>query len=54
MSLAFRGIIDSINKRQKPKAIIAVHLYGVPYKVDEVRVVADRYGIPILETVQRQ
>jgi dTDP-4-amino-4,6-dideoxygalactose transaminase len=24
-------------------------LYGVPYKVDEVRVVADRYGIPILE-----
>lgn len=43
------AIIDSIAKGQKPKAIIAVHLYGVPYKIDEVRVVADRYGIPILE-----
>ncbi len=43
------AIIDSITKGKKPKAIIAVHLYGVPYKVDEVRVVADRYGIPILE-----
>jgi dTDP-4-amino-4,6-dideoxygalactose transaminase len=43
------AIIDSITKGKKPKAIIAVHLYGVPYKVDEVRAVADRYGIPILE-----
>jgi dTDP-4-amino-4,6-dideoxygalactose transaminase len=43
------AIIDSIAKGKKPKAIIAVHLYGVPYKIDEVRVVADRYGIAILE-----
>jgi dTDP-4-amino-4,6-dideoxygalactose transaminase len=43
------AIIDSIAKGKKPKAIIAVHLYGIPYKVDEVRVVADRYSIPILE-----
>ncbi|EIA10229.1 4-keto-6-deoxy-N-Acetyl-D-hexosaminyl-(Lipid carrier) aminotransferase [Flavobacterium frigoris PS1] len=43
------AIIDSISKGATPKAIIAVHLYGVPYKVDEVRVVADKYGIPILE-----
>ncbi|HSN49130.1 MAG TPA: DegT/DnrJ/EryC1/StrS family aminotransferase, partial [Flavobacterium sp.] len=25
------------------------HLYGVPYKIDEVRTIADKYGIPILE-----
>jgi dTDP-4-amino-4,6-dideoxygalactose transaminase len=43
------SIIDSMAKGATPKAIIAVHLYGVPYKIDEVRVVADRYGIPILE-----
>jgi dTDP-4-amino-4,6-dideoxygalactose transaminase len=43
------AILDSIGKGKKPKAIIAVHLYGVPYKIDEVRVVADRYDIPILE-----
>lgn len=43
------AILDSIKKKKKPKAIIAVHLYGVPYKVDEVRTVADRYEIPILE-----
>ncbi|MDR6846406.1 DegT/DnrJ/EryC1/StrS family aminotransferase [Flavobacterium granuli] len=43
------AIIDRIAKGKKPKIIIAVHLYGVPYKIDEVRVVADKYNIPILE-----
>ena len=43
------AIKDRIAKGKKPKAIIAVHLYGVPYKVEEVRVIADRYEIPILE-----
>lgn len=43
------AIIDRISKGKKPKAIIAVHLYGMPYKVEEVRAVADRYQIPILE-----
>jgi dTDP-4-amino-4,6-dideoxygalactose transaminase len=43
------AIIDRISKGKKPKAIIAVHLYGVPYKIDDVRTVADKYGIPILE-----
>ncbi|ALM09127.1 pyridoxal phosphate-dependent aminotransferase [Sediminicola sp. YIK13] len=33
----------------KPKAIVAVHLYGMPYKVEEIRKVADSYGIPIVE-----
>ncbi|MFE3869307.1 DegT/DnrJ/EryC1/StrS family aminotransferase [Flavobacterium sp. LS2P90] len=43
------AIVDSITKGKKPKAIIAVHLYGIPYKIDEVRMVADKYSIPILE-----
>jgi dTDP-4-amino-4,6-dideoxygalactose transaminase len=43
------AIIDSIAIGRKPKAIIAVHLYGVPYKIDEIRVIADRYAIRILE-----
>ena len=43
------GIVDRMGKGKKPKAIIAVHLYGIPYKVDEVRAVANKYSIPILE-----
>lgn len=43
------AIIDRIGKGTKPKAIIAVHLYGVPYKIEEIRIIADKYQIPILE-----
>ena len=34
---------------KKPKAIIAVHLYGMPYKADEIKAVAGQFGIPVLE-----
>ena len=44
-----QAIVDQTAKGQKPKAIIAVHLYGVPYKIEEIRTVADKYSIPILE-----
>lgn len=43
------AIIDRIKKGKKPKAIIAVHLYGVPYQIEAIREVADKYTIPILE-----
>jgi dTDP-4-amino-4,6-dideoxygalactose transaminase len=43
------AIIDRIAKGKKPKAIIAVHLYGMPYKVEEVHQIAKEYGIPIIE-----
>jgi dTDP-4-amino-4,6-dideoxygalactose transaminase len=43
------AIVDQINKGSKPKAIIAVHLYGMPFKVTEIRTIADKYEIPILE-----
>ncbi len=43
------AIQDRIVKGKKPKVIIAVHLYGMPYKVDAVRSIANKYEIPILE-----
>ena len=43
------AILDRIQKGNKPKAIIAVHLYGVPYQVEVIRALADKYNIPILE-----
>lgn len=43
------AIEDRIKKGKKPKAIIAVHLYGNPYKIEEVHAVADKYDIPIIE-----
>jgi dTDP-4-amino-4,6-dideoxygalactose transaminase len=43
------AIIDRIKGGKTPKAIIAVHLYGVPYLIEAVRKVADKYSIPILE-----
>ncbi|MDI5895608.1 DegT/DnrJ/EryC1/StrS family aminotransferase [Flavobacterium algoritolerans] len=43
------AIKDRIAKGKKPKAIIGVHLYGMPYKVDEIHAVAKRYDIPVLE-----
>lgn len=43
------AIIDKMAKGRKPKAIIGVHLYGVPYKIDEVKAVAKKYKIPVLE-----
>lgn len=43
------AIKDRIAKGKKPKAIIAVHLYGMPFKVDEVMAVANKYEIPVIE-----
>nr|WP_315212117.1 DegT/DnrJ/EryC1/StrS family aminotransferase [uncultured Flavobacterium sp.] len=43
------AIIDRIAKGRKPKAIIGVHLYGVPYQVEAVKAIAQKYKIPVLE-----
>jgi dTDP-4-amino-4,6-dideoxygalactose transaminase len=43
-----RAIVDRMEKGNKPKAIIALHLYGVPYKIEEIRTIADKFEIPIL------
>ena len=44
------AINDRIAKTgRKPKAIIPVALYGMPYKIDRIMEIADRYGIPVIE-----
>lgn len=43
------AIIDRIAKGKKPKAIIGVHLYGMPFKAAEIMAVSQKYDIPVLE-----
>ena len=43
------AIKDCIVKGKRPKAIIAVHLYGMPYKVEEIQEISKRYEIPVIE-----
>lgn len=43
------AITDLASKNIKPKAIIPVHLYGVPAKMKEIVAIAERYNIPIIE-----
>ncbi len=44
------AIKDRLRKTGKlPKAIIPVHLYGMPAKMDEIMTIASQYGIPVLE-----
>lgn len=43
------AIKDRLVKGKKPKAIIGVHLYGMPFKVDEIKGIASKYEIPLIE-----
>ena len=43
------AIEDRIQKGTKPKAIIVVHLYGMPAKMDEITAVAKEFQIPVIE-----
>jgi len=43
------AINDRIKKGKKPKAIIIVHLYGMPAKMDEILTISNKYNIPIIE-----
>ena len=44
------AIIDRIAKTgKKPKAIVPVALYGMPYKIDRIMEIANRYDIPVIE-----
>ena len=43
------SIKDRIEKGKKPKAIIVVHLYGMPAKMKEILEIANKYKIPIIE-----
>lgn len=49
-ALLEKAIIDRKEKTGKyPKAIVPVALYGMPYQIDKIMAIADRYGIPVVE-----
>jgi dTDP-4-amino-4,6-dideoxygalactose transaminase len=43
------AIINQISKGKKPGAIIVVHLYGMPAKIDELKAIAEKYKIILIE-----
>ena len=43
------AIKDRISKGKRPKAIIVVHLYGMPAKIDEIMAIAIKYEISLIE-----
>lgn len=44
-----KAIEERIKRGKKPKAIIAVHLYGMPVKISQIMDVAGKHGIPVIE-----
>ncbi|MFY0255866.1 aminotransferase class I/II-fold pyridoxal phosphate-dependent enzyme [Chitinophaga sp. 30R24] len=43
------AVKDRLAKGKKPKAIIPVHLYGMPAHMEEIMAVANYYDIPVIE-----
>src|SRR5690606_2778351 len=43
------AIKHRFSKGKRPKAIIPVHLYGMPAKMDEILAIAKEYEIPVIE-----
>lgn len=48
-ALLRKAIENRILEKGVPKAIIAVHLYGMPYKAEEIHAIAKEFNIPVLE-----
>ena len=44
-----QAIKDRVAKGKKPKAIIVVHLYGMPAKIDQISTIAQKYKISLIE-----
>ncbi|MQP52043.1 MULTISPECIES: DegT/DnrJ/EryC1/StrS aminotransferase family protein [unclassified Flavobacterium] len=44
-----QAILDRISKGKKPKAIIGVHLYGMPFNVEAIVAISTKYEIPLIE-----
>ncbi|HSL88919.1 MAG TPA: aminotransferase class I/II-fold pyridoxal phosphate-dependent enzyme [Ignavibacteriaceae bacterium] len=43
------AIKDRMKKGKKPGAVLLVHLYGMPAKLDEIKSICDNYEIPLIE-----
>ena len=48
-SLLEQAIVNQINVNKKPKAIILVHLYGYPSKIEDIISISKKYDIPLIE-----
>jgi len=48
-NLLEKAIKERMLKGKKPKAIIAVHLYGMPYNIHKIKTIGEKYEIPIIE-----
>ena len=49
-ALLEKAILDRKAKTGRyPKAIIPVALYGMPYRIEEIMAIANKYGIPVIE-----
>ncbi len=44
-----KAIEDRISKGKKPKAIVLVHLYGMPAQMERIMFIANQYEIPVIE-----
>lgn len=50
LELMEEAIKDRIAKTgKKPKAIVPVALYGMPYQIDKIMAIANKYDIPVVE-----
>ena len=47
LELAIRDRMEKTGK--KPKAIVPVALYGMPYRIEEIMAIAEKYDIPVIE-----
>lgn len=43
------AVLDRISKGKRPKAVIVVHLYGMPCKIKEIQSICNEYEIPLIE-----
>jgi dTDP-4-amino-4,6-dideoxygalactose transaminase len=43
------AVKDRIANGKKPKAIVVVHLYGMPAQMDRIMEIAEKYEIPVVE-----
>lgn len=44
-----RALEKAFEKYPNPKAVIVVHLYGTPAKIDEIKEICDKHGVPLVE-----
>ena len=44
-----KALEKAFEKYPNPKAVIVVHLYGIPAKIDEIKEICDKHNVPLVE-----